>query len=66
MTHIHFLASPLEADIPENMSSKLKGETIPMACSCFLESLWNNQRVNSVHSVQDLDLKQMIRSGKLR
>jgi hypothetical protein len=37
-----------------------------MACSCFSKVLCNNQKVNSVHSIQNLGLKQIIRNGKLR
>jgi hypothetical protein len=46
------------------MSINLPGETIPMACSCFLESTRNIQKENSVHSIINSGLKQLYRSRK--
>jgi hypothetical protein len=60
-----FLAPPIEAYLSENMAINLRDETIPMACSCFLENNRNIQKENLVHSIQNSDLKQMHRSGKL-
>jgi hypothetical protein len=59
-------ALPLEVYLPENMSINLRGETIPMACSCFLEKSRNIQQVDSVYSIQKLRPKQLFRSGKSR
>jgi hypothetical protein len=37
-----------------------------MACSCFFETLWHSQKVISVHLIQNLGQKQVIRSGNLK
>jgi hypothetical protein len=48
------------------MSINLRGETIPMACSCLLEKSRNIQQVDSVYLIQKFRQKQLFRSGKLR
>jgi hypothetical protein len=61
-----FLAQPLEVHLSENMSRNLRGETIFMACSCFLEKQRDIQKENLDYSTQGFSLKQIFRSGKLR
>jgi hypothetical protein len=48
------------------MFSNLRGETIPMACSCFLEKQRNIQLEDLDYSTQGFSLKQLFRSGKSR
>jgi hypothetical protein len=48
------------------MSINLRGETIPMACSCFLKKLKNIQKEDLVYSIHKFILKKLFRSGKLR
>jgi hypothetical protein len=57
---------PLEVHSTENMSSNLRGETIPMACSCFSEKQRNFQQEDLDYSTQEISLKQLFRSGKTR
>jgi hypothetical protein len=58
-SYSNILALPLEVYLPENMSSNLRGETIPMACSCFFRGLRNIQEEDLVHSIQNIGLKQI-------
>jgi hypothetical protein len=65
-SYSNLLAKPFEVFLSENMPSNLRGETIPMTCSCFFGKSWNNQRENLIYSVQKCRLKHSFRSGKLR
>jgi hypothetical protein len=65
-SYSNFLASPFDVHLSVNMSINIRVGTIPMVCSSLLEIVWNNQEVNSVHSVQNWELKQIVRSGNLR
>jgi hypothetical protein len=60
------LALPSEIYLSENMSINLRGETIPMVCSCFLDKSRSIQQVDSVYLIRKFKLKHLLRSGKLR
>jgi hypothetical protein len=61
-----FLAPSLDIFLSENMSNNLRGETIPMACSCFFETSRNIQQENLVYLTSKFRLKHFLRSGKSR
>jgi hypothetical protein len=65
-SYSNLLALPSEVLLVENMSNNLRGETIPMACSCFFEISRNIQQENLVYLILKFRLKHSLRSGKLR
>jgi hypothetical protein len=65
-SYSNYLAQPFEVVLSVKMSSNLRGETIPRACSCFFEKLWNNHKVNSVYSIQKCRSKYSFGEGKVR
>jgi hypothetical protein len=60
------LALPSEVNLSENITINFRGETIPMACSCFLDKSRNIQLVDSVYLIQKIRPKQLFKSGKSR
>jgi hypothetical protein len=65
-SYSNLLVLPLEVYLSENMSINLRGEMIPMACSCFLEKSRNIQQVNLVYSIQRLRSMQLFKNRKSR
>jgi hypothetical protein len=65
-SYSNLLALPLDVFLSENMSINIRGETIPMTCSCFFENSRNIQQENLVYLIRKFRLKHLFRSGKSR